>query len=350
MFSPPDSMAKDRKSPTKTTRTSRPPQRAYTATKDGRRDAVNGEVDANIMAGMRHMTPDEARDKASAFQSGRLPNDFADRVNGQRRESKSTATETRPDAVRMESNQSGLHDRPTPDDMDIDSPMGPDVGSMASSDTHFNVTVEEEHSPEPANGTRQGTRRQHSGSNGLNMNDLAQSAPFVSSGNGLKDMKDMGDNLPWTSRAADTLETLHRTDSMTLRELNLPRPPKPPHPLTESELDQHSWKRYGEAMTNYMHDWNKFNNAMIDHFRSRQEAVTHGMYRNWVCAQGDGASADDFLASKGHDRAGYATYMTWLEDDRKCRTWWDVAFEEHKVCMEGLGKVRKRVKELGGSS
>lgn len=349
MFSPPDSMAKDRKSPTKTSRNTRAPPRNYATTKDARRDAINGEMDPNIMAGMKHVTPDEARDKASAFQSGRLPNDFAEKVNGQRHESMSSTTTSRPDAVRMESNQSSVPDRPTPDEMDIDSPTPQDGDSLASSEAHYNVTVEEEHSPERSHEPRKNIRRHTSGSNGLNLNDLASSAPFVSSGNGLKDLNDLGDTLPWPSRPAETLNALHRTDSSKLRELNLPRPPKPPHPLTESELDQHSWKRYGDAMTTYMHDWNKFNNAMIEHFRSRQEAVTHGMYRNWVCAQGDGASADEFEASGGTDRAGYATYMTWLEDDRKCRTWWDIAFEEHKVCMEGLGKVRRRVKELGGA-
>lgn len=349
MFSPPDSMAKDRKSPTKTSRTPRPAPRNYTTTKDSRRDAVNGEMDPNIMAGMKHVTPDEAHDKASAFQSGKLPNDFAEKVNGHRHGSQSTPTASRPDATRMESNQSNAANRSASDEMDIDSPTALDSESLGSSETPYNVTVEEEHSPEPSIDPRQNVRRQQSGSNELNLNDLAQSAPFVPTEGGLKDLKDLGDTLPWQSRPAESLEALRRTDSSKLRELNLPRPPKPPHALTESELDQHSWKRYGDSMTIYMHDWNKFNNAMIEHFQTRQAAVTHGMYRNWVCAQGDGASADDFEASKGADRAGYATYMTWLEDDRKCRTWWDIAFEEHRVCMEGLGKVRKRVKELGGA-
>lgn len=350
MFSPPDSMGKDRKSPTKTSRTGRPPQRNYATTKDARRDILNDDLDPNILAGMKHVHPGEVRDKASAFQSGRLPNDFAEKVNGQRHGSKSTTSEPRPESVRTESDHANGHERPTPDEMDVDSPMPRDANSpTSSSEAHYNVTVEEEHSPAPPLDPRQHARRHESESSGLDLNGLAQSAPFVSTESGLKDLNGLGDTLPWASRPSDTLEALNRTNSATLRDLNLPRPPKAPQPLSESELDQHSWKRYGDAMTNYIHDWNKFNNAMIEHFRARQEAVTHGMYRNWVCAVGDGASADDFVASGGTDRAGYATYMTWLEDDRKCRTWWDIAFEEHRVCMEGLGKVRKRVKELGSA-
>lgn len=347
MFSPPDPMTRDRKSPTKNSRTARPTQRNYAATKDARRDAMHGDINPNIAANMRHVNPGEPHDKTTAFQSEHLPSSFADKVNGQHRESGATPTEPRPENTRFDSDHTNGYGRPTSDEMDIDSPMPPGSGSTTSSESTYNVTVEEERSPAWSNVPRQNVHRHHSASNGIDLNDLAKSAPFARGDGGLKDLKDLEENLPFQSRPSDTL---HRTTSSTLRDLNLPRAPKAPQPLADNEIDQKSWERYGDAMTNYMHDWNKFNNAMIEHFRARQEAVTHGMYRNWVCAQGDGATADDFVASGGTDRAGYATYMTWLADDKKCRAWWDVAFEEHRVCMEGLGKVRKRVKELNSGA
>lgn len=351
MFSPPEPAPRDRKSPSKNVRTTRAGQaRSFVPTKDERRDAVNGDMNYNIAAGVRHVDPGDTNTKAAAFQSGKLAPDFVDKVNAARRGSKTTPAETAPPTP-GEPDVEAVHshsDRPTPDEMDVDSPAAPDSESTGSS---INVTVEEEQSPTSANSNPtpyQQDRRHQSNSHasGFNLNDLKQAGPFAPSNSGLKDLDDLTNSLPYESRPAESLEALHQTNSSTLRHLNLPRPPKIPHCPADNELNQDSWHKFGDAMTAYMHDWTNFNAAMIEHFRARQEAVTHGMYRNWVCAQGDGATAEDFEASKGSDKAGYATYMTWLEDDRKCRTWWDVAFEEHRVCLEGLGRVRKRIKEM----
>lgn len=352
VFNPPEPTARDRKSPSKNFRSTRAgPGRTFAPTKEGSRDAMNGNMDANIVAGVRHVDPGDTNTKAGAFQTGKLAPDFAQKVNASRRGSKPLAMETPASTPGAPGTETGdtQDDRPTTDEMDVDSPTAPD--SESSTGSTVNVTVEEEHSPistgfDPA--SRQQTQRHHSDPRpgGFNLNDLKEAGPFVPSNTGLKDLGDLTDNLPYQSRPAENLEALHHTPSSTLRDLNLPRAPKVPHCPADYELNQDSWRLFGDAMTAYMHDWTKFNAAMIEHFRARQEAVTHGMYRNWVCAQGDGATAEDFEASGGNDKAGYATYMTWLEDDKKCRMWWDVAFEEHRVCLEGLGRVRKKIKEM----
>jgi len=351
MFNPPQPPARDRKSPSKTSRTTRAGStRIFAPTKDGQRDSADRDIDSNIAAGVRHVNPGGLNTKATAFRSGKLAADFVDKVNASRRNSKAAPTDplaSMPSEPVIEAVDSHS-DQPTPDEMDVDSPAPPDSDSAGSS---VNVTVEEEQSPtstSPNRAPHPQTKRHHSDPhiNGFNLNDLKQAGPFTPSKTGLKDLRDLTNNLPYPSRPAENLGALHQTNSATLRHLNLPRPPKIPHCPADSELNQDSWRRFGDAMTAYMYDWTKFSAAMIEHFRARQEAVTHGMYRNWVCAQGDGATAEDFEASGGSDKAGYATYMTWLEDDRKCRTWWDLAFEEHRVCLEGLGRVRKKIKEL----
>ena len=319
-------------------------------TKDTHGDATSNGIDANIALGNRHVHRGDTNTKASVFQSGKLAPDFAEKVHASRGGSKSTPEEASASTPgQPDINAAYQHgDRLTPDEMDVDSPAIPDSDSTSSP---VNVTVEEVHSPIATNSKPlpyEQTQRHHSDTvtNRFDLNALKNAGPFVPSKNGLKDLGDLTDSLPYQSRPAENLEALQRTNSSTLRHLNLPRAPKIPHCPADYELDQDSWRHFGDAMTAYMHDWTKFNAAMIEHFGARQEAVTHGMYRNWVCAQGDGATAEDFEASHGSDKAGYATYMTWLEDDRKCRTWWDVAFEEHRVCLEGLGRVRKKIKNL----
>lgn len=342
MFKPTDIPSRDRQSPSKNSRARAGSSRSYAQTKEKRRDAIDAEIDP-ITAGMRHVDSN----KADAFQPPKLAPDFVDQVNSGRRASRSTQAETQNGNAYENGHANG---RLATDDMDLDSPStGP---SSATDSEHYNVTVEEEHSPrvKPQDAPQQSSNRHTSDAgargNGFSMDELKNAGPFAPSQTGLKDLNDLSNSLPFKSRPAENIDTLHRTNSNAMRDLNLPRPPKTPHCPADNEITSDTWQKFAESMTNYMHDWNKFNAAMVEHFRLRQEAVTHGMYRNWLVAWGDGASAEDFEASHGSDRAGYATYMTWLEDDKRCRAWWDVAFEEHIRCMEGLGRVRKCVKAI----
>lgn len=315
-----------RKSPAKGFRTS---QRGQKPPSMHRRESLDGE---HIAAGVRHVDP---QTKAAAFQSGKLAPDFAAQVNGGRRGSKSAATA----APEM----SG--DRPTPDEMDVDSPAPASTESPSQSDTGYNVTVEEEGSPQTS--PRQHVRRHqsdpHRKSEGFDLNDLKSS--MSNPQHGLKNLNDLTDHLPFKSRPADSAKDAlsdAETFNATVRRLNLPHPPQPP--LVPEHIDSSSWRKYGDIMTQYMHEWNKFNATMIEHFRARQEAVTHGMYRNWVCAQGDGISASDFEKGETTEKAGYATYVQWLDDDRTCRSWWELSIEEHRKAVEELGRVRSVVK------
>lgn len=268
--------------------------------------------------------------KATVFQTGRLPADFAERVKTPHVDSSGI----------FEGDGTTTNGLRTPDAMDVDTPDTQEVSPVIyPSKDPEQVVVEEDISSE-------GYKSEPShASDSLNMKDLKHQAPFAPNREGLKDMNDLSTTLPFNSRV-QPLQDPDRVRSSTIRDLQLPKAPKAPLPPADDELTQNVWKTYAESMAVYMQSWNAFNTAMLKHFESRQTSVTHHMFRNWITALGDGASAEDFEASHGEDLAGYGTYMTWLEDDRKCRLWWDMAFEEHRTCLQNLGKVRTKVKEM----
>lgn len=85
---------------------------------------------------------------------------------------------------------------------------------------------------------------------------------------------------------------------------------------------------------------------MLDHFRTRQDQINVGMRNNWIDSMGDGPSVEAFdTASDPSLRAGFSTYMAWLEDDAKCRSWWDTANERHRECFENLARIRDIMKQ-----
>jgi hypothetical protein len=177
----------------------------------------------------------------------------------------------------------------------------------------------------------------------VNLNNLANVAPFAPSSTGLKDMDDLSTNLPFESRAAPDVHH-NNTIPGSSSNLRLPKPPKPINPPTH--IDEASWTRYVADMNAYFYDWSVFNKKMIEHFRSRQEQVDMSMASHWISMIGDGPPPEALNGSK----AGYATFMAWLNEDAKIREWWNVANERNKQCFENLGKTRARVKAVSRSA
>ena len=179
--------------------------------------------------------------------------------------------------------------------------------------------------------------------NGVDLKDLSQHAPFAPTSTGLKDMDDIAAHLPFESRPAEKVDT-NRKPGARLRDLDLPKPPKPVAPPAEDRLDQQNFSQYVTNMNGYMREWNNFNAKMIEHFRHRQDRVCGTMCPNWVGMRGDGPDADD-LNESSEQNAGYAAYMQWLKDDAQCRDWWEHANEQHLICMEDLGRIREKAKK-----
>jgi curved DNA-binding protein CbpA len=180
----------------------------------------------------------------------------------------------------------------------------------------------------------------------VNLDDLKQTAPFAPSATGLGDLNDLSNAIPFGSRAAPSVEpALNQTISSTARRLELPKPPKIVNPPAEDRITQEAWETYVRNINSYLHDWNVFNIKMLDHFRTRQDQINVGMRNNWINSVGDGPSIEAFDAGDSSLRAGFTTYMAWLEDDARCRSWWDTANERHRECFETLARVRETVKQ-----
>jgi len=191
----------------------------------------------------------------------------------------------------------------------------------------------------------------------VTLNGLTNVAPFTSSNStGLADIRDIGATLPFESRPSDTVDlsttsfdhAATKSSTASATKLDLPKPPRAPVAPTSEKLIQHSWERYIAEMSAYMYEWNIFNKRMLRHFKSRQDQMDMGLSSHWMSSIGDGPKDEGNGDVQGEGKAGYATYMGWIEQDVRVREWWDVACERHRNCVIELGKVREMIKGRKG--
>ena len=163
------------------------------------------------------------------------------------------------------------------------------------------------------------TTLQDTGASHLNLGSLKNVEPLAPSGAGLKNLTDINTTLPFESRPSD-----EPIVSITPSKLDLPRPPKAPHP--PEPLNSASWHIYCTSMQPYMNEWATFNKRMLAHFNARQEEVG-GLGSNWIPGRGG---------------EGYAKYMRGVEEDFRVRAHWEVSWEKHRECMHTLGSHREK--------
>ncbi|KIW24112.1 hypothetical protein, variant 2 [Cladophialophora immunda] len=270
-------------------------------------------------------------DKSTAFQPGKLADDWAARASAR-------PTPRNPRASPGSDTTDDSRDRyivVEEDAMDVDTPPTNNAKAPTSNGIKYPVSTGPPR-PEP---------KRRSTNGGVDLKEFAQQAPFAPTSTGLKGMKDdLETFLPFESRASNDVN-LNRTTSARIRALNLPKPPKVVIPPAEDRLDKTNFAQYVENMENYMHEWNKFNARMIEHFRSRQDRVCGTMSPHWIAQPSDGPDADALDADgSGDKKAGYGAYVQWLKDDVQCRHWWDEANERHLECLEDLGRTRQVAK------
>ncbi|KIW66169.1 hypothetical protein PV04_08370 [Phialophora macrospora] len=304
-----------RKSPSKT---SRPASKPATA---------RGRAQSRATEDPPPATESASGSKHTAFQPGKLADDFAARATGKSKNARvspdtDSSVDSRDRYVVVEE-----------DAMDVDTP--PTNGH------HPSVTNGVKH-PMTESPREQKRRSSHGG---VDLKDFIQQVPFAPTSGGLGGLKDdLETHLPFESRAAKEVN-LNRTMSARIRALNLPKPPKPVVPPADDRLDKLNFDQYAQNMQNYMREWNHFNAKMIEHFRARQDRVCGTMSQNWIAQSGDGPDAEAVEKDeKGDKQAGYAAYMQWLKDDAQCRDWWEEANEKHLKCLEDLGRAREVAK------
>ncbi|KIX99762.1 uncharacterized protein Z520_04398 [Fonsecaea multimorphosa CBS 102226] len=271
-------------------------------------------------------------DKSTAFQPGKLGDDWAARatarqapLNPRASPGSDTTDDSRDRYIVVEE-----------DAMDVDTPpTNDDTKAPASNGIKYAVNA----------GPPRAEPKRRSTNGGVDLKDFAQQAPFAPTSAGLKGMKDdLETFLPFESRASNEVN-LNSTPSARIRALNLPKPPKIVIPPAEDRLDKTNFAQYVENMEHYMGEWNKFNAKMIEHFRARQDRVCGTMSPHWIAQPSDGPGADALDADgSGDKKAGYGAYMQWLKDDAQCRNWWEEANEKHLQCLEDLGRTRQVAK------
>lgn len=153
---------------------------------------------------------------------------------------------------------------------------------------------------------------------GLSFGDFQNVAPFAPNAEGLKDLKDLNTALPFDSQPSNKVP-----GDFPPKPLELPSPPKAP--AIPTTFTQNSWDRYLTQMRSYMLEWNAYNSRMIAHFEERQRIV-------------DALDGDWMSSAKK-----YKQYMQGVEEDFRVRQHWDVSWEKHLECMQGLGATRQRM-------
>ena len=186
-------------------------------------------------------------------------------------------------------------------------------------------------------------------SNGINLDELKNEAPFKSEG--LNGVDDLRHNLPTESKASARVNLDPRRLSSRLQRGDLPAPPKAISAPALDRLNDENWKYYIRMMTEYIKQWDLFEGKMIEHFKQRREQLHSCMNENWISMPSDGPQAQQIdqmngsgmVNGAGGVKAGYGAYMEWLSDDDFCHSWWDEACARHRGVMKELGSVRDKI-------
>lgn len=263
-------------------------------------------------------------------------------------------TSVSPEAGGVECEQKANEDV---DPMDLDDSLPSNVASSPSEVTEAAARLQ----PSPKEkehafaAETPGVHPSHTAAADVNLNDLSNVAPLKPSDTGLGDLKDLNTTLPFESKASPARPSQTVVEGVafsSLKALNLPKPPKNVIPPLEN-VTQEAWARYISEMSAYMHEWNIFNKKMLDHFQARQAQLDMTLTSKWMSALGDGPSGEEISrkiqddpSSSGQQKAGYAAYRQWTEEDMRVREWWNVACDRHQQAVIDLGRVREMAKSL----
>ncbi|KIV94778.1 hypothetical protein PV10_02510 [Exophiala mesophila] len=331
-----------RKSPSKFNRSTNKPTtrgRGLSRAGDGETGSSSESSTSRTREHRDSKASEDARAKANAFQPPKLPQDWAARTR-QNPEKLANGSQQRKDGKPHVDSQDPAYvvveEDVEPMDIDDSPPSnGNGVHQPSTNGASRNPTAES---------SRWSSKR--SSMSGVDLREFTQHAPFAPSATGLKGMDDIAASLPFESRAEAKVDLDRQNSANRNRLLDMPRPPRTIEPPSEDRLTEENFIRYTKNMSAYMLEWNKFNAKMLEHFRHRQDQVCGHMSTNWITMHSDGPDAHAAAAQieSSSVAAGYATYMQWLEDDAKCRAWWDEAYDKHMASLRELGRIREKAK------
>ncbi|RVX73806.1 hypothetical protein B0A52_02696 [Exophiala mesophila] len=331
-----------RKSPSKFNRSTNKPAtrgRGLSRAGDGETESSSESSPGRTREHRDSKASEDARAKADAFQPPKLSQDWAARTR-QNPEKTTNGLQQRKDGKHHVDSQDPTYvvveEDVEPMDIDDSPPSnGNGVHQPSTNGASRNPTAES---------SRWSSKR--SSMSGVDLREFTQHAPFAPSATGLKGMDDIAASLPFESRPEAKVDLDRQNPANRNRLLDMPRPPRTVEPPSEDRLTEENFIRYTKNMSAYMLEWNKFNAKMLEHFRHRQDQVCGHMSTNWITMHSDGPDAHAAAAQieSSSVAAGYATYMQWLEDDAKCRAWWDEAYDKHMASLRELGRIREKAK------
>ncbi|KAI9736637.1 MAG: hypothetical protein M1834_000841 [Cirrosporium novae-zelandiae] len=160
-----------------------------------------------------------------------------------------------------------------------------------------------------------------------NLNNIAPFGRSTTNNEGIKNLSDLGINLPFESRA-ESLK--HKVQP---QHLDLPNPPKAP--LIPINISQETVERYFKQMSAYMIEWHNFNQTMLNHFAARHQInIESSKTSDWMRAYSD---------------KEYVRYVQGVEEDVRVREHWNISCNKHRECLKKLGEVRARLLGMTGN-
>lgn len=154
------------------------------------------------------------------------------------------------------------------------------------------------------------------------LSDLRNVEPLAGLATGLDSFGDLKSNLPFPSTASGHVPTRKPIPKAHDLHLNLPLPPKPPHPppalaVPGLKPSASAWTKYMKEFTAYVAEWQAYNVKYSDHFKARMAEVKIKLENpSWL---------------QSRDGAGIQEYMLWVEQDREVRARWVEVSDEHEM-------------------
>ena len=239
--------------------------------------------------------------------------------------------------------------------MDIDSP--PVTGKATQEPRNVNVEPSRpdwrtsDHDGPPKRGDATATRPSHLNNieptvNGAgsedsvefqaNLAEFRNVAPFTNTdGTGLHSFGSMRDNLPFESKASETIPLEPKpVHAQPLVFPDAPLAPRPPPTMAVPGMSTNNgtWEKYVGDFTEYMRKWEEFTGQVTDHFAARKTQII-GLRKE----KGYG-----FLSARSD--ADCLEYLRSVQQDNDVRSRWSAACNEHEQRLREFIAYREKVR------
>ncbi|RDA84711.1 hypothetical protein CP532_2771 [Ophiocordyceps camponoti-leonardi (nom. inval.)] len=238
----------------------------------------------------------------------------------------------------------------SPQAMDIDSPPSVPTVSPVQAEAARNIPVEPSRpewrpgKPEPVVTDDKPERpakipinpenvgSEDSGDLTTNFSDL-RNVPPIQQRAGLQSLADLGDELPFESKASEDLP-IHLPKVQPLLLPTVPQAPRLPSAVSTDgwKPAKGVWTTYLAEFESYLQKWDIFNGQVVDHFTTRKAHIAKTRI-----SKGYG-----FLGARGD--AEIREYISWVQQDNGVRQRWAAACDEHEQRLREFMAFREKMK------